>query len=100
VGLKFSAYLVLFTMDSPETGEADHRVFLETTNLKTKPVTLLIEEFYWFTVANVAPKTLTPTPTVQTAAHPSTQSVNATREATENTTDEWKTNASACQTAA
>jgi hypothetical protein len=74
--------------------------FFATANFKTKYSLLLIEEFLWFTAANVAPKTLTPTPCAPTAARPSTPSVNVTLEATENTTAKWKTNALACPMAA
>jgi hypothetical protein len=74
--------------------------FSVTANLKNKLSLLLIEEFYWFTAANVAHKIQTPTLFAQTVALHFTQLANATQEANENITDEWKTNALACLTVA
>ncbi len=71
-----------------------------TANLKGASPQLLIEEFYWFTVADAELKTPTPTRIAPTAAHPSIRLVNVILEATGNITVEWKTNASACPTVA
>lgn len=60
---------------------------------------MLFEEFYWFIVANVVPKTQTQTLTAQTVGPLCTRSVNATLEANENTIDAWRTNVLVCPTA-
>jgi len=53
----------------------------------------------WFIAANVEPKTLILLQLAPIAVHPCTPSVSDTKEASVNTTNGWKANASVSQTA-
>jgi len=53
----------------------------------------------WFIAANVEPKTLILPLHAPIAVHPCTPSVSDTKEASVNTTNGWKANASVSQTA-
>jgi hypothetical protein len=83
-----------------QNGQLQHVDFLATANLKTESMVNEIEGELWFTVANVVLRTQTMPTCAATVAHRSTRWVKSTGEANENTTGEWKANASAYPTAA